>query len=250
VAGLHIDAALIGSTKEIPGSPNSKDRAWFTKQGLGGRCGMRRATDRGQNPNIGRCPANLCLDEAAAEMLDAQSGLKRGDGRPRVIRTTAPMGWSGGWKDPVRFRLDRRDPGGASRFFYCPKASRSEREAGAGSIPRREAPRQQLNSEWRNDKRSADGGYLNAPQPMVGNIHPTVKPLALMEWLCRLTETPTKGVILDPLMGSGTTGMAALRTGRRFIGIEQDAAYFRIACGRIRHWGAEASAALGKGARA
>jgi site-specific DNA-methyltransferase (adenine-specific) len=55
-----------------------------------------------------------------------------------------------------------------------------------------------------------------------------------MEWLCRLTQTPTGGLVLDPFMGSGTTGMACARTGRPFIGIEADADYFRIAAARIR----------------
>ena len=65
------------------------------------------------------------------------------------------------------------------------------------------------------------------------NIHSTVKPLALMEYLCKLTKTPTGGVVMDPFMGSGTTGMAAKKTGRDFIGIEIDPDYFAIAEKRI-----------------
>lgn len=65
------------------------------------------------------------------------------------------------------------------------------------------------------------------------NHHPTVKPLALMEYLCTLTATPTGGVVLDPFMGSGTTGVACVNTGRHFIGIEKDAGYFEIARRRI-----------------
>jgi len=63
--------------------------------------------------------------------------------------------------------------------------------------------------------------------------HPTQKPLALMEYLCKLTKTPTGGVVLDPFMGSGTTGMACVNTGRDFIGIEMDKGYFKIAKDRI-----------------
>jgi site-specific DNA-methyltransferase (adenine-specific) len=71
------------------------------------------------------------------------------------------------------------------------------------------------------------------------NHHPTVKPIALMEYLCRLTKTPTGGVVLDPFMGSGTTGIAAHLSGREFIGIEMDAEYFEIAKRRIEHWQAK-----------
>ena len=88
------------------------------------------------------------------------------------------------------------DSGGASRFFYVAKASRKERN-------------------------------LGLPDGMT-NSHPTVKPLSLMRWLCRLV-TPPGGVILDPFAGSGTTGCAAALEGFRFIGIEQDADYCEIA---------------------
>jgi len=87
------------------------------------------------------------------------------------------------------------DQGQVTRFLYSAKASRSERGE--------------------------------------GNTHPTVKPLKLMEWLCRLTATPTGGTVLDPFLGSGTTALACLRTGRRCIGIEREPSYFDIAVKRI-----------------
>src|SRR5262249_3086633 len=65
------------------------------------------------------------------------------------------------------------------------------------------------------------------------NHHPTVKPTELMRWLCRLI-TPPGGIVLDPFMGSGSTGKAAMREGFRFMGIDQDEGYFEIACSRIR----------------
>lgn len=94
------------------------------------------------------------------------------------------------------------DSGSAARFFYCAKASRAEREAGLE----------------------------------VKNNHPTVKPLALMRYLCRLV-TPPNGVILDPFMGSGTTGMAAKAEEFNFIGIEKEKEYFEIAKKRISFGG-------------
>lgn len=66
-----------------------------------------------------------------------------------------------------------------------------------------------------------------------GNGHPTLKPISLMRYLCRLTKTPTGGIVLDPFMGSGSTGVAAALEGRDFIGIEQNEDYYRIACRRI-----------------
>ena len=91
-------------------------------------------------------------------------------------------------------RTGHDDTGSAARFFYTAKASKSERGE--------------------------------------GNTHPTVKPLALMRYLCRLV-TPPGGVVLDPFMGSGTTGRAAIDEGFRFVGIEREEAYHAIASSRI-----------------
>jgi len=74
------------------------------------------------------------------------------------------------------------------------------------------------------------------------NTHSTVKPLALLDYLCKLTKTPTGGIVLDPFMGSGTTGIAAIRMGRKFIGIEKDKESFEIAKMRIEAAKPEAEA--------
>tara|TARA_R100001463_G_scaffold11549_1_gene32269 strand:- start:4505 stop:5566 length:1062 start_codon:yes stop_codon:yes gene_type:complete len=91
------------------------------------------------------------------------------------------------------------------RFFYCAKASRQEREQGL------------------------DGHGSRV------NIHPTVKPIDLMRYLCRLI-TPRNGIILDPFLGSGSTGIAAGLEGFDFVGIEREEEYFEIAKTRIEHW--------------
>lgn len=65
------------------------------------------------------------------------------------------------------------------------------------------------------------------------NRHPTVKPLDLMQYLCKLTRTPTAGTVLDPFMGSGSTGVAALREGRDFIGIDKEAEHAQVARERM-----------------
>lgn len=101
-------------------------------------------------------------------------------------------------------------------FLLLPEA-RTERDAGCERLPER-AIRIYGSSESR-------PGH---------NTHPTLKPVALMCWLVRLT-CPPGGVVLDPFTGSGTTGIAALREHRRFIGIERDAGYAQIARARLRH---------------
>jgi DNA modification methylase len=109
-----------------------------------------------------------------------------------------------------------------SRFLYCPKVSREERDAGCQQLPERT-----LNlfpNTYKGDKEP----------PGARNPHPTVKPLALMRWLVRLL-CPPGGLVLDPTVGSGTTGAAAVLEGRRFIGIELEPAYMEIAAARIAH---------------
>lgn len=112
------------------------------------------------------------------------------------------------------------DSGSAARFFYCPKATRKDRNEGL------EDPGPQF-------KHGTTLRKVENTQTK-GNIHPTVKPTDLMAYLCRLV-TPAGGVVLDPFVGSGSTGKAALREGFRFIGIELEAGYFEIAQARIAH---------------
>jgi hypothetical protein len=114
------------------------------------------------------------------------------------------------------------------RFLYTPKASRSERNAGLEGMEERDTQRY---GTIRTDR---GNGYPDAT-PMQ-NHHPTVKPISLMRYLVRLTKTPTGGVVLDPFMGSGTTGIACALEGREFIGIEREAEYIEIANKRIAYW--------------
>ena len=85
-------------------------------------------------------------------------------------------------------------------------------------------------------KIGARSEQLFAANP-VANVHPTVKPIDLMRWLVQLV-TPSGGLVLDPFVGSGSTGAAAVLEGARFIGIEREAAYVPIARARITHWAA------------
>jgi hypothetical protein len=141
----------------------------------------------------GRWPANVVLDEAAAAALDAMSG-DRPSGGTGEGGSGHRVGLRGNILDRTINNPRTSDTGGASRFFYTAKASRSERGE--------------------------------------GNTHPTVKPVSLMRWLVRLV-TPPGGTVLDPFCGSGSTGVAALQEGFRFIGIEREAEYAQIAERRL-----------------
>lgn len=181
----------------------------------------------------GRWPANIILDEEAAQMLDEQSGVSKSG-----IRT--PTGKSildpnTGWNDNSMTDITTRgffDSGGASRFFYVAKASRIEREAGLEGMPMiRESDR------VKDDGVGGDNPRNRTNNPRI-NHHPTVKPIALMRYLVRMV-TPRGGVVLDPFMGSGTTGCAAMLEGMRFIGIDITPEYVDIADRRIQHWASQ-----------
>jgi len=121
--------------------------------------------------------------------------------------------------------------GEAARYFYCAKASKRDRDEGLEGFEEKRTGGMQA---------TADGTMLtgsgNERTTSRANIHPTVKPTDLMRYLCRLV-TPPGGVVLDPFMGSGSTGKAAALEGFQFIGIERDAEYFEIAKARIENAG-------------
>ena len=124
----------------------------------------------------------------------------------------------------------------AARFFYCAKASREDREAGLeASGLEVESVRTGCSGEMPTDD---DGNARDRFLKRARNIHPTVKPNALMRYLCRLV-TPPGGIVLDPFMGSGSTGVAAIQEGFRFAGVDVEAQYFKIAEARIRAFGAQ-----------
>lgn len=179
----------------------------------------------------GRFPANLILDETAAEMLDAQTKGQRagkpalGGKCPAVRAYAVGQDQSGRAERKQTQQYETGDVSGASRFFYVAKASRAERNAGLTGLPTRKWQEQGFrDNDSTHLSPRAGAGRTSANQ----NHHPTVKPIALMRYLCRLI-TPPNGVILDPFMGSGTTGIAATHEGFSFIGIEREAEYFEIA---------------------
>jgi site-specific DNA-methyltransferase (adenine-specific) len=166
-------------------------------------------------------PAYACAPDCPVAALDRQSGERRSAYPGNQPAADAYTGTAVDTSRSVTYGTVGKhagqaysDTGGASRFFpvltwdpaydvpfaYVPKASRAERTSNGTVV----------------------------------NTHSTVKPVKLMEWLCQLV-TPPGGTILDPFLGSGTTGVAAIRLGYNFIGCEQDESYLNIARSRINH---------------
>jgi site-specific DNA-methyltransferase (adenine-specific) len=140
------------------------------------------------------------------------------------------MGYHGGAAGLPGVVSGHADAGGsAARFFYAAKASRAEREHGLDALPRGIVdPTRELDSAGRDNPRTGAGRSGEGR----ANIHPTVKPVDLMRYLTRLV-TPPGGLVVDPYAGSGTTGVAAIHEGFRFMGAEQDTAHALIAVTRI-----------------
>jgi len=121
--------------------------------------------------------------------------------------------------------------GSAARFFYCPKASKKDKEEGLDNFEERiQAATYGDIGPMEGNPRKPNTGHIQR----IRNHHPTVKPTELMKYLCRLVTQPG-GIVLDPFMGSGSTGKAAILEGFRFIGCELDEEYLAIAEARIKH---------------
>lgn len=212
---LNIDASRIGTEKRaLLDARNTVTPSQFGSMGGSKAIG---------ETNLGRWPANILLDEAAAALLDEQSGVSKSaktlasDDRERA----AVFGGGddkGGIHTP---RNSHTDTGGASRFFYVAKASRAERNKGLEGFTERYVER--------------DNGFsakISDAKVPRANIHPTVKPVQLMRYLIRLV-TPKGGTVLDPFLGSGTTAVAAIEEGVAWIGCEREPEYLDIIRARV-----------------
>ena len=173
---------------------------------------------------LGRFPANLIhdgSDEVKSYFPEAKG--QQGDLKKQGSNRQSPNGIYGGMRPALDHAARIETDKSASRFFYCAKANRTDRNEGTESSNK---PMLQMNSTMR-DCENVDWSKRN------GNFHPTVKPTELMRYLCRLV-TPKGGVVLDPFMGSGSTGKAAILEGFSFVGIEREAEYFGIAQARCQ----------------
>ena len=209
VGGLNIDACRVATDENLNGGAYAKDGQERTDD-WGAHNGFRRNQGLTFVQPDGRYPANL-IHDGSDEVLAA---FPQAPGQQADVSHTAPSDKTGRVygamkrqgepsqdsenEGTVGFKMKpgarRLDAGSAARFFYAAKANKKDRET--------------------------------------GNLHPTVKPTDLMRYLCRLV-TPTNGLVLDPFMGSGSTGKAALLEGFRFVGIEREAEYINIAMARL-----------------
>jgi site-specific DNA-methyltransferase (adenine-specific) len=218
--GLNIDACRVVTNDNL-GHVNNPTATWGTY---------------GSGPNkaafgevSGRWPANLIhdgSDEVVGMFPRAKSGGYPAEGLQRSHVSTYGKPNK---TPPQRFTTSE---GSAARFFYCAKASKRDRDEGLDGFTDKQAAGLPMRSA--DGERGGEGldGTKTDRLTIRKNVHPTVKPTDLMRYLCRLV-TPPGGVVLDPFMGSGSTGKAAMIEGFQFIGCEMSPEYFEIAKARI-----------------
>jgi len=196
--GINVGGCRVGTdTVGWEGKGRNSDSA-TAGASRGGTQGGYNYTGGEARPVQGRWPANL-IHDGSEEVVGAFPETRaRGNVLPTKRRQSGGAWAANGSAFGIGpdGLIDSGDSGSAARFFYCAKASKADRGD--------------------------------------GNNHPTVKPTDLMRYLCRLV-TPPGGVVLDPFMGSGSTGKAAMLEGFRFVGIEREAEYLQIARARIQH---------------
>lgn len=236
--GINIDASRIETDEVITNHSRNSESA-ISKGKYGDSKEQETHQTKGQV--LGRFPANIIFDEEAGKLLDEQSGVSKSSGGRIGNKNGA---YSGIGITGFSTHFEKGDPGfgdigGASRFFYCPKTSKKDRNEGLEHLEGKQIGTLNANSS---DLENYGGSSLGAsslkgdhkpPNPKQ-NHHPTVKPTDLMLYLIRLV-TPQDGTTLDPFMGSGSTGKAAVRGGFNFIGIEREPEYFEIANARIEY---------------
>lgn len=237
------DKVIEGEKGEIKYSSGSRDNLDLTHPWGYKDIQRTNYTDTGNIHTDPNCPCYI---------LDQQSGtktsIKRGSKYNKNYDTTNSIT---GLTPPTTAYSDNNtygDTGGASRFFYCPKTSKTDRNEGLEHLEDKQRPGQTDKGNYSSSVYCKDCGkthngtndHSNCSDDVeyrpstttTKNIHPTVKPTDLMSYLIRLV-TPKGGVVLDPFMGSGSTGKGAVREGMDFIGIEREEEYYQIAQSRI-----------------
>lgn len=209
VGGINIDECRVG-TEERFNAPAHAGKDTFN-------CSPGSGTDYKGTAVQGRWPANL-IHDGSEEVVELFPDSKSGNGKSSTYEKAG-----GQWGKGKQIRnADFGDSGSASRFFYCAKASKKERNLGC----------EELEGVVEGVGALRDGKRENT-EPRKNN-HPTVKPIALMEYLVKLVSRDG-ATVLDPFAGSGTTGIACKNLNRQFIGIEREEEYVKIARSRIEN---------------
>ena len=217
--GINIDGCRI----DLDGDYKSKANGRPSLTGLGDNYDSEKANTP---DTIGRFPANVMHDGSdVVQDIFPKTAKSSGGGGSKTVSPSDNV-YQGGWGHKEYDKtIGFGDEGSASRYFYCPKVSKSERNQGLVEFDDK-----QYSHDGR--KKSIENPYQRN-KSISKNNHPTVKPQELMKYLCRLV-TPKGGTVLDPFMGSGSTGMAAKDEGFDFIGIEKEKEYFEISEQRIK----------------
>ena len=240
--GINVDGCRVASSDQIAavtgkatlcGTRDGYDRPWkHDPAALAAR--QERANAAIEKANtLGRWPANV-IHDGSDEVVGLFPQTGASSGRPRRNTAAAHNATNSMGKSVADWTtLGHDDNGGsAARFFYCAKASKADRDEGCEGLVAKTNDWQRPTSGLSQGKNPATGERSGVTMKPRTNHHPTVKPTALMRYLCRLV-TPPGGVVLDPFTGSGSTGKAAVLEGFRFIGIEREAEYVEIAKARI-----------------
>ncbi len=222
--GLNIDASRVGRAEgddSVAGKRTATFGTQETQSGGDGSGGWE------QNEG-GRWPANVIHDgsDEVVELFPANAG-----GGHWVKTKVTGYGEFGGGKSEYFGQGEKDGKGSAARFFYCAKASKKDRNEGLDleQFPLRHYT---TANKMGGETDTMLTGSGNPRDSRKQNHHPTVKPTDLMRYLCRLV-TPPNGIVLDPFMGSGSTGKAAIYEGFNFVGIEMTDEYIPIAKARI-----------------
>ena len=230
--GINIDGCRIqgddtgGERKITTRKSRDKNNVWTDENS-----GMKQEENHFADADPkGRYPANVMHDgsDVVQEIFPQTS---------KSVSTKRTRKTIGSFGMPNDTTPEYDDEGTAARYFYCPKTSAEERNRGLESFTAKpmawgnqaKAELKRGNLDFKGNQ--GDGSKHNKVAMRL-NTHPTVKPQELMKYLCRLV-TPKGGVVLDPFMGSGSTGMAAKDEGFDFIGIEKDEEYYKICESRI-----------------
>jgi hypothetical protein len=214
VAGLNIDGCRIEGEYKWRASDSKVEGDIF------------KAGSFGEAPHPrGRFPANFLHDGSQMVMELFPNTKSKGHFNSRVNMKGHTL-YEGGFNDFEQEDRVLNDNGSVARFFYCAKASKAERDRGLEGIP------EQCCGMMEDDNYPIKTGSGNLRDTKRHNSHPTVKPLALMEYLVKLVKMPEYNLILDPFCGSGTTLLACIKLGIPCIGIDSDEQACEIAARR------------------
>lgn len=229
IGGLNIDECRVGTngaTKKNTTNCNSNNNVYG--KGLNG--------GRVENINIGRFPANVIFTYDETDKEEVCGGMPNSKSAIRKVKESETLNKEGTVFESSGFKQRKEggfvDSGSASRYFYCAKASKKDRDEGLQEFEEKQCF-SALNTKNGSGER-LDGGKT----PIRKNTHPTVKPTTLMQYLVRLVA-PKGATIMDCFMGSGSTGKAVMYenlerdANYKFVGIELTDEYLPIATARI-----------------